>query len=229
MALGNPVRDLKRPDLSKGMYRGYVVDNNDPDKRQRVKIRIPQLHRGIPDDQLPWTMPISRGQAHAGAGVGSVDVPPVGSLLEGMFEEDDPHNFRVSGSPPVDKVNKDNEILQEDYPHTSGHVDEAGNKFTTNKLRNEILIQHKSGASIFFDGAGNISLNAKGSVFINGPQGVSTTAGEDGDLKFHTKKKMEFKAKKGIKLNGAGDEMDSNAPASRQTPSIPSPRGQTNM
>lgn len=226
MAMSTPIKDIPRPNLAKGTYRGIVVDNNDPDKRQRVKIRIPQLHRGIPDDKLPWTMPSSSGQSHAGAGVGSVFVPPIGALLEGTFEEDDPHNFRTHGSPPVDNVNKDNEILGEDYPYTEGHVDPAGNKFTVNKLRNEILMQHKSGASIFFDGAGNISINAKGRVHIGGPQGVNVVS-ED-QVKIHTKKDMEIKAKP-VKLNGSGPTSSARPPASRATPTIPSPRGKTEM
>jgi hypothetical protein len=46
--------------LSKGEFVGIVEDNNDPDKKQRVRIRIPYLHgsvENIPTDALPWSQP----------------------------------------------------------------------------------------------------------------------------------------------------------------------------
>lgn len=39
---------------------GIVEDNNDPDKKQRVKVRIPYLHgdaNAIPTNHLPWSQP----------------------------------------------------------------------------------------------------------------------------------------------------------------------------
>ncbi len=46
--------------LSLGELIGIVADNNDPDKKQRVRIRVPYLHGDnthIPDDALPWAQP----------------------------------------------------------------------------------------------------------------------------------------------------------------------------
>lgn len=227
MAMSNATKDLlKRPSLKGGFFRGYVVDNNDPLKRQRVRIRIPQLHRGIPDEHLPWSMPVSTGNSHAGSGVGSVYVPPKGALIEGFFEEDDPHNFRIAGSPPVDSVNKDNELLQEDYPHTEGHVDEGGNKWSVNKLRNEVLFQHKSGATIFIDGSGNIQLSAKGRLSLNGAQGIDLVSG--GDLKIHAPQGTDIKGAP-IDLNGSSAAQTSSNPPARTTPNIPSPAGKTSL
>lgn len=226
MAMSNPAKDLKGTRLNAGKWRGYVVDRNDPEKRQRVKIRIPQLHRGIPDSQLPWSMPTNGGQANAGGGVGTVAIPAKGALVEGFFEEDDPHNFRFTGSPPVDSVNKDNELLGEDYPYTEGSIDESGNRTSVNRLRNEILIHHTSGASIFIDGAGNISLNAKGKLTLNGAQGVDVTGG--GTINMHSGEKVDSKGGP-IFMNSSGPKLSSSSPSSRSTPSIPSASGKTNL
>jgi len=46
--------------LREGEFLGIVEDNNDPDKKQRCKIRIPYLHgdkNGIPTASLPWAQP----------------------------------------------------------------------------------------------------------------------------------------------------------------------------
>lgn len=190
--LSNPVRSINRPTLNRGDLVGYVVDNVDPDKKnpkQRVRVRIPQLHRGIPDDKLPWALQdSSRGTANAGSGVGSVDVPPVGSKLYVRLDENDPHNPRYSGSPPTDDVNKDNELLKEDYPHTNGFVDPAGNRFAVNKEKQTVNFTHTSGTTVFIDAKGAVSVScstfmvgvegdavvsAKGMVSITGEGGVS--------------------------------------------------------
>lgn len=221
MAMSNPVRDLRRPDISRSTWRGYVVDTDDPKKQQRVKTRIPQLHRGIPDKDLPWCFPSTTGHAHCGSGVGRVDVPPEGALVEVWFEEDDPHNPRYGGSPPVDSVHKDNEILDEDYPKTTGEVDESGNKWTLNKQRKEALFEHSSGSSIFFDGAGNITINAVGKLSFSGKE-VAVTS--DGKMDMHAKGKFELKSSN-LRLNSAGNLMSVPSISGRNLPSLTSRKG----
>jgi hypothetical protein len=46
--------------LSNNEFIGIVEDNNDPDKKQRIKVRIPYLHgeiSNIPTEHLPWCHP----------------------------------------------------------------------------------------------------------------------------------------------------------------------------
>lgn len=46
--------------LKNNEFIGIVEDNADPDKKQRVRVRIPYLHgeaRDIPTDSLPWAQP----------------------------------------------------------------------------------------------------------------------------------------------------------------------------
>jgi hypothetical protein len=223
MGLSNPHRDMPKPNLVASDHFGYVVDNNDPKKRQRVKIRIPQLHRGIPDSDLPWCMPIGEGHAQSGAGVGSVNVPNNGALLRVSFSEDDPHNPKYGGSPTVDEVHKDNELLNEDYPATHGSIDAAGNKLSINKQRNEVLWQHKSGAYVFIDGAGNISISSTGTTFLNSPAGVNIVSG--GEIKLHGSG-TDIKGGD-VKLNNSGAVTSSSTPPPRTTPSVPNRGGNT--
>lgn len=224
MGLSNPHRDMPRPNLAKSEMYGYVVDDNDPKKRQRVKVRIPQLHRGIPDEDLPWCMPHGEGHAQAGSGVGSVNVPTKGSLLRVAFGEDDPHNPKYGGSPTVDEVHKDNELLNEDYPATHGSIDSAGNKISINKQRNEILWQHKSGAFVFVDGSGNISISSKGNIHLNGPSGINVVTG--GQINLHGAGGTDVKGGD-IKLNNSGSAQSASSPTSRPSPSIPNRGGNT--
>src|SRR5690606_2925684 len=113
-----------------------VIENDDtkhPDgkKRGRVRIRIPALHRNVPDEELPWSMPNNGGQANSGGGAGTVDIPPIGAKVFVNYDEQDPHNPRYGGSPTTDDVYGDNELLEEDYPYTKGSIDDAGNLVKT--------------------------------------------------------------------------------------------------
>ena len=40
-----------------GILRGIVVDNNDPKKLGRLKVRIPSAYGEQPVDNLPWAWP----------------------------------------------------------------------------------------------------------------------------------------------------------------------------
>lgn len=208
---------FRPPSLAQKTYEGWVVDNEDPLKRQRVRIRIPILHRDIPDDKLPWANINGGGsQANAGAGVGSVNVPDRFAKMQLTFEEDDPHNPKYQSSPASDDVNSDNELLNEDYPSTLGHVDSHGNKWTTNKATGDVTFIHKSGATIHTDGAGNINIASPSDINIGSKGNINIVA--QGDLNLH--------GVGNTNVVGARIDLNSNGPNSpvvpdaRQTPTI---------
>jgi len=41
------------------MYRGTVIDRDDPDKQGRVKVALPHIFGDVPQDELPWVYPIT--------------------------------------------------------------------------------------------------------------------------------------------------------------------------
>lgn len=74
------------------LVRGIVVDNNDPQNRGRVKIRIPSYHgianttpKWINDEDLPWAMPGIF--ANAGNDIGQRLIPTIGTRLFILFED----------------------------------------------------------------------------------------------------------------------------------------------
>jgi uncharacterized protein involved in type VI secretion and phage assembly len=66
-----------------GKYRGLIVDNEDPTKRGRVKVRVP----AVMGETDVWAMPCV---PYAGDGVGLFTVPPVGTGVWVEFEAGDP-------------------------------------------------------------------------------------------------------------------------------------------
>ena len=216
---------VKKPTLQGSEYEGHVISNKDPDKRQRVQIRIPILHRGIPDDKLPWSnTKAGGGTSNAGSGVGSVQVPDNFAKVRINFVDDDPHNPQYSTSPTSDDVNKDNELLQEDYPSTQGNADSFGNRWSVNRATGDVNFTHKTGTSIHVDGAGNVSIGSPTSVVIGAASDISVIAG--GVLKLH--------GAGGVDIAGPRIDLNTNAADSptvggaRPQPQITSQAGKTN-
>lgn len=225
MSLMNPTRDIREPDLSKGNFEGYVIDNNDPEKRQRVKLRIPVLHRDIPDDKIPWANVQQGGSANAGAGVGTVNVPDKGAKMIITYQDGDSHNPQYGGSATSDDVNKDNELLNDDYPSTQGYTDSHGNRFSTNRATGDITIAHKSGAIVHIDGGGNVTIASAGDLYLAANGNIAMAAGG----------RMALSAAGNITLDGAnvlfnsGSAASPQVPGQRSTPSIPDRSGQTSL
>jgi hypothetical protein len=70
------------------LHQGEVVDNKDPRRLCRARVKIPTILEGIPDDCLPWAMPlfssfdnIVTGEDRSGIGM----VPRVGSKVLVQF------------------------------------------------------------------------------------------------------------------------------------------------
>jgi phage gp45-like len=106
----NKISDLQIPsDKLYGFYRGVVEDNNDPEKRGRLKIRIFGIHSaskviaddgGIATEDLIWSepaLPITEGSQ---SGFGVFSVPLKGSHVFLFFEGGNPLSPRYFASSP---------------------------------------------------------------------------------------------------------------------------------
>jgi hypothetical protein len=78
-----------------GVYKAKVIDNNDPKKINRVKIRVNGLMDGIPNTHLPWAFYNSPFfvMAHAGAFIR----PPVNSFVSVWFADGELHDAYYTG------------------------------------------------------------------------------------------------------------------------------------
>jgi len=67
-----------------GKYRGIVTDNQDPEGRGRVRVRLQHV---FGEDDSGWAMP---SVPYAGDGVGLYLIPPISALVWVEFEQGDP-------------------------------------------------------------------------------------------------------------------------------------------
>lgn len=139
-----------------GTWVGKVIDNKDPDKIGRCKIRIQGYYEGLEDDDLPWALP---SPSFLGSYKGSFVVPQNGTLVNGHFDQGD-ENIPVYDGLAFHEANtkglsdKDN-----DYPNTMVIFETDDNdSFSVNRSSGEISLKHRSGSIITLDKNGNLSI-----------------------------------------------------------------------
>lgn len=84
-----------------GFYRGIVVDNDDPSKAGRVKVRVMPMFEGVDEASLPWAIMADPGMGGL-SDQGSIRVPGVDAHVFVFFENSD-HRYPVyfAGAPAI--------------------------------------------------------------------------------------------------------------------------------
>ncbi|MFK7868718.1 MAG: phage baseplate assembly protein V [Roseobacter sp.] len=191
-----------------GKYRGFVVDNQDPDQLGRVKVRVPSV---LGEAVSGWALPCAPFGGLNGQGLFAI--PEVGAQLWIEFEEGNPNTpiwvgtfWRTSDAPPQDarKSPPETRILQTPSGHKLQFDDQSGEE--------QITLAHQSGADLVMDVEGNLILTneegstltldaASGSVTLEDARGNSLTMESSGTT-------VEDANGNKIKMGPAGIEVD---------------------
>lgn len=75
-----------------GFYRAIVIDNNDPLKSGRVKVKVMPMFGGVNDDALPWAILADASMGNIDSG--HVNIPEINSHVFVFFENGD-HRYPV--------------------------------------------------------------------------------------------------------------------------------------
>lgn len=176
------------PDTLTGLqiYKGIVIDNNDPLHLDRIKCRIPNLYDDSIGD-VPWIIPIKHCIFGQSDGIGEFGVPPIGSIVCVQLQQNDP-NFPVyTGYLMSDKGSK-NQV------GVFTIIDQSGSKLTVDTVNKNAKYEHCTGAKfeITKDGGFNIELPQNMIANING----SLNATISGSLSCEVKGNSKIKASK---------------------------------
>jgi len=146
-------------DTKSSQYVGTVMENNDPLKLSRVKVRVTELHgtpSEIPDSCLPW---INQQPSISGGGNSNFSIPEVGSTVKVEYPNSNV-NFGYYSAGAITPSNR-NTNFDTNYPNAYGFSDSTGNVFKIDKVSKTMTITHSSGVTININSAGNISVDGE--------------------------------------------------------------------
>ena len=176
-------------------YDGTVVDDEDPDKLGRLRVRIPELYGNIPVEHIPWATPsLTFGGGGDGDGnYGSFWIPPKKSKVHIRLRRGHPwfpewygvHWFK--GEPPeesqilpprnhVFKTPKQHLIDLHDDVEYIRIKDFKGNFIIINTKENTIDV--KSNGDMNFEARGDISFRAGGTFHLKAGATINEDAGQ---------------------------------------------------
>ncbi len=158
-----------------GIYRGKVLDNNDPLQLGRIKVEIIPMFKGLLAEELPWAtsaMPIFEG---AGINIGEFNVPKENSWVWCFFEAGD-HNQPVYFAEATDAVHGIPTSAKTNYPNRKVKRTSSGIETIIDDSNSNVIINHPSGTSCTIDsngkvtivGASSIDITASGNINIEG-------------------------------------------------------------
>jgi len=154
-------------------WEGTVVDDNDPEKLGRVKIRIIGFYDEIDINNIPWAQP---DIMFIGSTCGNFVVPLAGTMVRGYFDQGDPQK-PMYDSIAFAKSNIDDAMgdSDEDYPHKIiMFQSDDGDVCTLNRKSGEFAFVHRTGASIIYKSSGEVQIDT----------GSDPDSGEGSDLVF---------------------------------------------
>jgi len=158
-----------------GKYRGSVIDNQDPDKRGRLKLRIPSV---LGEQETDWALPCF--PFGGGAAFGLFAVPEVEATVWVEFEEGDIHRPIWTGTfwQQAEDVPED---AAKDEPTTrliqtpSGHI----LQFDDASGEEDFRRHHPSEAEVVIDSNGSIILTDASDNTVNLDASGNTLVVED--------------------------------------------------
>lgn len=148
-----------------GKYRGLVKDDQDPSKRGRLKVTVPEV---LGDQASGWAMPCV---PYAGEGAGFYSIPVVGAGVWVEFEAGDPSRPVWVGcwwaKDEAPKSNKDGAA----DPKRKQWRTEAGLMVTMDDASKELAVSDKDGANVLTIkiADGIVELKGKSKVVLEAP------------------------------------------------------------
>ena len=168
---------------------GIVADNNDPEKRKRLKIQIDPWDY-LEDADLPWVKQEGDGSVGCSPSESSHHIPEIGSEVTVYFKNNDPNDAVYTGVETTE-ANRCT-LFDEGYPNSYGSKDSVGNYEITNKDSKTTVRQYASGTTVRSESDGTYTIETKegnyiqidgnGEVWIKGPK-IHICADDDVEIR----------------------------------------------
>lgn len=215
-----PTAVLKHNESFRGkIVPGVVIENDDPKKIMRCRVRVAVLHRDVPDADVPWALPMNlSGQVGlSGGGAGIISVPVVGAKVALMFMDDSlEHPAYISW-----RAEKSSDIPAEllvDYPDAWGFIDGGGNLLLVNNKTGQVKFHHNTGTLIDLQADGDVAVTTKKdlTLHVNGTTNIAAS----GQINIHSGAKVDIRAGR-VELNPSTSGASPSAATPRSKPTTP--------
>lgn len=161
-----------------GKFRGFVVDNQDPDKRARLKLRVPSV-QGTPENH--WALPCLPFGGLKEQGL--FMVPEVGAQVWVEFEEGNLTHpiwagtfWQQEGDPPAEAAageEPSGRLLKTPSGHLLQLEDKSGEE--------RIILRHTSAAELLIDENGTVAITDKNGATLRLDADGNEIVVEDGN------------------------------------------------
>jgi len=134
---------FKKNQPLKRSYKGTVVDNNDPMRLARVKVKIEEL---FTDEYLPWVYPKQASGLGGRVNSNTFVVPDIGTEVVVEFPNLDPYSGFYTAVWQSEKTHQGD--FNEDYPDSFGFSDSSGAYAKINRKKQLVEFVTPAGDSI---------------------------------------------------------------------------------
>jgi hypothetical protein len=192
--IGTSTSNIKETDR----WTGKIINNDDPMKLGRCKIRIFGFYDELPESNLPWALPES---SYTGSTYGTLTVPEIGTIVRGYFDVGDVQKpIYTAVAATIGALTGTSTKFQRitEYPHTMVLFEtDQGDSLTLNRLNGETKFFHRSGF--------NISISKDGSISISSMVASDTTPNMSvnmvGNINLNTKGNVDVISEGDININ----------------------------
>lgn len=156
-------------DKFSGIFRGLVMDNNDPDQLGRIKVKIYPMLSDLETTNLPWCVPMYPIWDGSGSGTGFFAIPDIGTNVFVMFEMGDIYQPVYIGEAP-DRIKGLPTERTTNYPNRKVLKTSSGIVIYVDDTEVTLNLKHPTGTIITLGTNGEVSINALNTVTITGTQ-----------------------------------------------------------
>lgn len=224
------LKDSKASPSALKFYRGIVVDNNDPEKYGRVRVKLFGLNNNEAIDNLPWAEVMQSPSLGLISGVGLSAVLKQGTWVYVIFEDNNPEKQIVIGvstginelrsdgfSDPDNKYPLPSTLSQSDFGQCCINDFSLENKglSDTTMTSHGVMFNYQTSVSedsyldswVLRSETGlMIEVDDHNSqIRITHPEGTFVTIGKNGDVKVSSVNNITLNAKKDLEFNVLGD------------------------
>lgn len=184
-----------KAELRERIWLGPVVDNNDPEKLGRCKIKVFSLFDDVEDASVPWAFPVTNTVFAGGkGGFGSLSVPKIGAIVRVQFSEGNLYSPEYYGIQTINRAmqadisdtylnshvlayDEDEELKVYYTPGNGMEIFHKGSHITVNP-DSSITIEHKDSQSIIELVGPNISITANSTINITSNSLIKSESSE---------------------------------------------------